>query len=91
MKKIILATAVLFSGTAWSNTAVYTVPADDATIRRTVDQINNGSLRPIGDGCHPPRKVYAVELSNGGYRADRYGNLQPTGAKAHIKYSCGGR
>lgn len=88
MKKLILAAALTFTGSAFAGTGVVIVDADEGTIQQTVKEINSGRYRGFHDSCSGRRKVYGVDIKNGGYRADRYGNLHPTGPKAAIKYSC---
>lgn len=89
MKKLILAASFLFAGSAFANTGAVVVNGDDATIRQTVSRINSGHGY-FNDNCSGRRKVYAVEFTNGGYRVDKYGNLQETGGKAVVKYRCSG-
>ena len=91
MKKMILIAALALGFTAYAETGVVIVSADEGTIQQTVQQINSGRYRGhLHDSCNGRRKVYSVSIKNGGYRVDRYGNLQPTGPKAVIKYSCNG-
>lgn len=78
MKKVILAAAFTMSSFAYAGTHVVFTDADEASIRATAAKINKDR------NC----KVYAVEVNNGGYRVDRFGNLQPTSPKAAVKYSC---
>lgn len=79
MKKVILAATFALSSIAYAGTHVVYTDADEASIKAVAAKINKDR------GC----KVYAVEIKNGGYRVDRFGNLQPTNAKAAVKYTCG--
>lgn len=96
MKKLLLAAALAFGSAAFADTetgVVFLKATDEDSIQRAVAMINK-DRHPTGgyfhDSCNGSRKVYAVEFTNGGYRVDRYGNLQRTGGKAVIKYSCQG-
>ena len=94
MKTLLLSIAMLIGTSAFAaqqQGVIFVNATDEASIQRAVSQINNGTYPGyFNDTCSGRRRVYAVELTNGGYRVDRYGNVIPTAGKAVIKYRCNG-
>ena len=91
-EKILIVLSVLFSSVAMAETGIVIIRnVNESNLQQIVIQINNGCHRGyFHDSCNGRRKVYAVEVKGGGYRVNRYGQLERTGAKAIIKYSCNG-
>jgi hypothetical protein len=96
MKKLLIAALLMVGTSAFADQetgVVFLKATDEDSVQRAVALINN-DRHPTGgyfnDSCNGSRKVYAVDFTNGGYRVDRFGNLQRSGGKAIIKYSCQG-